>query len=160
MSSLTDMIEVIILDLMEAQDGACEIARNAFAAELRVAPSQVSYVISTRFSHRQGYLVESRRGGAGYVKIRRLPYTDEADYLMHLACSMADSLTQHDATVIIDQLEGMQLLSPEMALIMKAAIDDRSLNLVDIRRRDAVRSRIFRNMLTGVAALTESEVSP
>ena len=154
MSSLTDMIEATILDLMEAQDGACEIARNAFAAELRVAPSQISYVISTRFSHRQGYLVESRRGGSGYVRIQRLPYTEEADYLMHLAKSLADSLSQHEARVLINQLKNLEIISVDMGWIMKAALADDSLKLLDPQSRDRVRAQIFHNILIRLAALT------
>jgi len=61
MGSMTDNIERAILELIEEQDGSCEISRNAFASELEVAPSQITYVITTRFSHRHGYLVESRR---------------------------------------------------------------------------------------------------
>ncbi len=157
MSSLTDMIERTILDLIEEQDGACEIARNAFAAEMQVAPSQITYVISTRFSHRHGYLVESRRGGSGYVRIRRIPYSDDADHIMYLVRSVADSLSQHDATVLLEQLMGKELLSRELALLMRAALSDASLRRVDIGRRDRVRSDLFRNMLTRVAALTEGE---
>ncbi len=158
MSSLTDMIEATILDLMEAQDGACEIARNAFAAELRVAPSQISYVISTRFSHRQGYLVESRRGGSGYVRIQRLPYTEEAEYLMHLAKSLADSLSQHEARVLINQLKNLEIISVDMGWIMKAALADDSLKLLDPQSRDRVRAQIFHNILIRLAALTGEEV--
>ena len=158
MSSLTDMIEATILDLMEAQDGTCEIARNAFAAELRVAPSQISYVISTRFSHRQGYLVESRRGGSGYVRIQRLPYTEEAEYLMHLAKSLADSLSQHEARVLINQLKNLEIISVDMGWIMKAALADDSLKLLDPLSRDRVRAQIFHNILIRLAALTGEEV--
>lgn len=158
MSSLTDMIEATILDLMEAQDGTCEIARNAFAAELRVAPSQISYVISTRFSHRQGYLVESRRGGSGYVRIQRLPYTEEAEYLMHLAKSLADSLSQHEARVLINQLKNLEIISVDMGWIMKAALADDSLKLLDPQSRDRVRAQIFHNILIRLAALTGEEV--
>jgi transcriptional regulator CtsR len=59
MSSLTDMIERAILELIERHDGYCEIARNAFAAEMKVAPSQITYVISTRFGHEHGYIART-----------------------------------------------------------------------------------------------------
>ncbi len=157
MSSLTDRIERTILDLIEEQDGACEIGRNAFAAEMQVAPSQITYVISTRFSHRHGYLVESRRGGSGYVRIRRVPYSDEADQIMYLVRSLADSLSQHDAAVLVKQLLGKDLLSRELALLMKAALSDASLRRVDRGRRDQVRSDMFRNMLIRIAALAGEE---
>jgi transcriptional regulator CtsR len=105
MSSLTDMIERAILELIERHDGYCEIARNAFAAEMKVAPSQITYVISTRFGHEHGYIVESRRGGSGYIRIMRVPYTDHSEYIMHLLRTMDDYLTQHDVNILIDSLQ-------------------------------------------------------
>lgn len=158
MSSLTDMIEEAILGLIEEADGFCEISRNAFAARLQVAPSQVTYAISTRFGHRHGYLVESRRGGAGYIRIRRIPYSEDSDYIMHLVRSVSDRLSQHDAHVLIEQLMNMELLSREMSLLMKASLSDASLQRVEIRSRDGVRSDLFRHLLTLAAALTEEDL--
>ena len=119
MSSLTDMIERAILELIERHDGYCEIARNAFAAEMKVAPSQITYVISTRFGHEHGYIVESRRGGSGYIRIMRVPYTDHSEYIMHLLRTMDDHLTQHDVNILIDSLQYENLISQKIANLMK-----------------------------------------
>lgn len=156
MSSLTDMIERTILDLIEQQDGYCVLSRNAFASELQVAPSQITYVITTRFSHRHGYLVESRRGGSGYVRITRVPYTRQADYLMHLVRSVSDHLSQHQANVMIDQLEALDLISQEVLLLMKASLSDAGLRQIESPTRDLVRSDLFRQMLTRLAAVEEA----
>ncbi|HPX93656.1 MAG TPA: CtsR family transcriptional regulator [Bacillota bacterium] len=155
MSSLTDMIEKVILDLIEEQDGSCELSRNAFASELQVAPSQITYVITTRFSHRQGYMVESRRGGSGYVRITRVPYSEEAEYLMHLARSVSDQLSQHEANVMINQLMELELVPRKMLLLMKASLSDASLRQISLPMRSRVRSDLFRQMLTGLAAQKE-----
>ncbi len=152
MGSMTDNIERAILELIEEQDGSCEISRNAFASELEVAPSQITYVITTRFSHRHGYLVESRRGGAGYVRIRRVPFSKEAEHLMHLASSVTDRLSQHQAYVMINQLMGLELLTREALLLMRASLSDASLRQIASPTRDRVRSDLFRQMLTGLAA--------
>ena len=92
--SISDRIEEAILGLIEEQDGSCQIVRNVMAAEMRVTPSQITYVLSTRFTYEQGFLVESRRGGSGFVRIKRIPYSDVTEYLMQLVRSMPDSLTQ------------------------------------------------------------------
>ncbi len=155
MSSLTDMIERTILDLIEKQDGFCELSRNAFASELQVAPSQITYVITTRFSHRHGYVVESRRGGSGYVRITRVPYTREAEYLMHLVRSVSTRLSQHQANVLIGQLRALDLISQEVLLLMKASLSDTSLRQIAMPTRDLVRSDLFRQMLTRLAAEEE-----
>ncbi len=155
MSSLTDKIERTILALIEEQDGSCEIARNAFAAELRVAPSQITYVISTRFGHRQGYLVESRRGGAGYVRIRRVPHKESADHMMHLVRAVSEYLSQHDANVLVEQLYRAELISQSTRELMKTALSDESLRAIRGATRDRVRSDLFSNMLTLLAVMEE-----
>lgn len=152
MSSLTDMIERTILDLIDKQDGFCELSRNAFASELQVAPSQITYVITTRFSHRHGYMVESRRGGSGFVRITRVPYTEETEYLLHLARSVPDRLSQHQAIVMINQLMALDLLSRDILLLMKTALSDTSLRQIAVPTRDRVRSDLLRQMLTRLAA--------
>lgn len=157
MSSLTDQIEQVILELLDAHDGVCEIARNAFAAEMEVTPSQITYVISTRFSHRQGYLVESRRGGAGYVRIRRVPYSDEADFVMQRVRSMEDRLSQHDAHMMVDELATLDVVSDEMRRLMRAALSNHSLSALKGPIRDRTRADILRNMMTMIATLTEED---
>ncbi len=157
MSSLTDMIERAILELIDQHDGYCEIARNAFAAEMKVAPSQITYVISTRFGHEHGYMVESRRGGSGYIRIMRVPYTDHAEYVMRLMRKMDDYLTQHDVNVLIDSLQYENLVSREMASLMRTALSDRSLALISGRERHETRALIFKNMLLYIATLGDEE---
>jgi transcriptional regulator CtsR len=145
MSSLTDMIERAILELIERHDGYCEIARNAFAAEMKVAPSQITYVISTRFGHEHGYIVESRRGGSGYIRIMRVPYTDHSEYIMHLLRTMDDYLTQHDVNILIDSLQYENLISRKIANLMRTSLSDRSLALISGRDRHETRSLIFKS---------------
>lgn len=157
MSSLTDMIERSILELIERHDGYCEIARNAFAAEMKVAPSQITYVISTRFAHEHGYIVESRRGGSGYIRIMRVPYTDHSEYIMHLLRTLDDHLTQHDVNLLIDSLQYEGLVSREMANLMRVSLSDRSLALIGGHDRHETRSLIFKNMLLYIASLDNEE---
>jgi|LSQX01.1.fsa_nt_gb transcriptional regulator CtsR len=155
MSSLTDMIERTLLELIDEQDGCCVISRNAFASELQVAPSQITYVITTRFTHRHGYLVESRRGGSGYVRITRVPSSEGSDYLMHLARSVPERLSQHQALVMVDQLGRLELISDEVLLLMKASLSDASLRQIATPARDRVRSDLFRQILIRLAAKGE-----
>ncbi len=157
MGSLTDLIEQAILDLIEQHDGYAEIARNAFAAEMKVAPSQITYVISTRFGHEHGYIVESRRGGSGYIKIMRVPHSDHSEYVMHLMRAADDHLTQHDVNILIDNLLNYELITHEMASLMKSSLSDRSLALIAGRDRHETRSLIFKNMLLYIASIGDEE---
>ena len=72
---VTDMIAAAILAALESQDGTAEIQRNELASRLGCVPSQISYVITSRFTPEQGYVVESRRGGGGYIRISRVRVT-------------------------------------------------------------------------------------
>jgi transcriptional regulator CtsR len=150
--SISDRIEEAILGLIEEQDGSCQIVRNVMAAEMRVTPSQITYVLSTRFTYEQGFLVESRRGGSGFVRIKRIPYSDVTEYLMQLVRSMPDSLTQHDVYILVSGMKNDDIVSERIARIFFSVLSDRSLFRLANPLRDEVRSDIFKTILTSLAA--------
>lgn len=80
---ITDRIEAFICELTKAEDGWVELGRNELAGIFNCVPSQINYVISTRFTPERGYAVESRRGGGGFIKIRRLE-ADAGDIIANL----------------------------------------------------------------------------
>ena len=80
---ISDMIEEFIKDLFDEQNEAIEIQRNELAEQFKCVPSQINYVISTRFKPQQGYYVESKRGGGGHITIRKVK-SDKEDYLLHI----------------------------------------------------------------------------
>lgn len=72
MSMIADKIEKFILDRMREEQEKLILKRNELADELDCAPSQISYVLSTRFSNERGFDVESRRGLGGYIRIKKI----------------------------------------------------------------------------------------
>ncbi|HHV41859.1 MAG TPA: CtsR family transcriptional regulator, partial [Clostridiaceae bacterium] len=122
MSNISDRIERMIDDLLDQHNGIVEISRNKLAEEIRVVPSQISYVLTTRFSNNHGYVVESRRGGGGSITIKRISTSSAAEAIRHLFQEMPDYLTQQEANLIISNLLRAGLLDETLAEIFKAAI--------------------------------------
>jgi transcriptional regulator CtsR len=108
-------------------------------------PSQINYVISTRFSPERGYYVESKRGGGGNIKIKRIDITKDR-YIMHLINSIDTSLSQQEAEIIIKNLQGYNIIDAKTAKILKVTTNDKVIGLPK-EYRDDVRTRIFKNIL-------------
>ena len=94
MASITDKIELFINELMN-NSNSIQIKRNELANLFNCAPSQINYVISTRFKPSQGYYVESKRGGGGNIKIRKINNT-KSDYIMHIINNVGKTITTND----------------------------------------------------------------
>lgn len=142
---LSDLIEEYIKELMDENDDFTEFGRNELAQYFNCVPSQINYVISTRFSPERGYYVESRRGGGGNIKIKRIDVTKD-QYVMHLINSIGDVITQQEADIIINNLLKLEIATSDVAKIMRVATNDKVLNL-PIEYKDTTRSRILKNML-------------
>ena len=142
---LSEVIEQYIKELIAESDDFVEFGRNELAEYFNCVPSQINYVISTRFSPERGYYVESRRGGGGNIKIKRIDMTRN-NYIMHIINSIDRSLTQQEAGIIINNLIDLEIISSEVAKLFKVATNDKVLNL-PVEYRDEVRTRILKNML-------------
>ena len=145
---LSDLIEQYIKDLMAENDDYTEFGRNELAQYFNCVPSQINYVISTRFSPERGYYVESKRGGGGNIKIKRIDITKNK-YIMHLINSIDDVISQQEADIIINNLLGYGIIDNDSAKLMKVATNDKVLNL-PIEYKDLVRTRILKNMLVNI----------
>lgn len=150
MARLSDVIESFLKELMDDTNGCIEIQRNELAIKFNCVPSQINYVISTRFSRDRGYFVESRRGGGGNISIKRLDMSEKANYLMHIIVAMGDSISQQSAEIFINNFIGFDIVSAREAILMKAAISDRALSMVQPSHRDGLRAYIFKNMLSSI----------
>ena len=129
MASLSDIIENFIIKMFkEMEEEVLEIQRNELANKFQCAPSQINYVLSTRFSLERGYYVESKRGGGGYVRITRLNIDDEEKLIKHILENIGDSISQQNAMDYIKRLHEKGIISLKEALIIRAAIDRKSLS--------------------------------
>lgn len=146
MSRISDIIEGFIKELLEsANNQAVEIQRNELANYFNCAPSQINYVLTTRFTLDKGYIIESRRGGGGYIKILQLNI-DKNQLLRLLLEEINESISMMRAAAIVSMLKEKRFISDREAEIIAAAISDRSIN-VPMNIKDTVRAAILKNIL-------------
>ena len=145
---MSDIIEEFIKELFDEGNDAIEIQRNELAEHFNCVPSQINYVISTRFKPSQGYYVESRRGGGGHITIKKVK-NDKEDYIMHIINNIGNQLTSNDVDILISDFLSYNIIDTKEAKLLKVATSDNVLKLTkDIK--DEVRARIFKNMLLNI----------
>lgn len=148
MAQLSDTIERFIKELME-EDAQIELKRNELAQHFGCAPSQINYVLATRFSVDHGYIIESRRGGGGYVRIVRMTHNDGSNLLETLYNRIGTSIDEDSANAIIAHLYEKKMITRHEALIMRAAVARSALQL-PVSAKDVLRASVLRNMLAQV----------
>ena len=147
---ISDSVANYILNLLNQENGTAEIQRNELASYLGCVPSQINYVIETRFTPEHGYLVESQRGGGGYIRIVRL-MDDKQRTLLEAARGIGGRLTQNDAARLTRALVSAELLSQREGQLLLSACSDGALAEVDKSDRDRLRAAIFRCAVMGIA---------
>lgn len=143
---MSDLVAQYIIRMLDEQNGSAEIQRNELAGNLGCVPSQINYVITSRFTPEQGYMVESRRGGGGYIRISRVK-TDRGTAIMHIINSVGSSLDKATAEIMLRNMLQRKMLELPSAKIIATALSDRTLSQVEQDKRDAVRADLFKNML-------------
>jgi len=148
MARISDIIEDFLKALIrDSFENSIEIQRNELAKFFDCSPSQINYVLMTRFGFNQGYVIESQRGGGGYIKITRL-IMDKHSCLQHIINQeLQGALTKSEANRVIGVLLEYKLINNREAQIMQAAIDDNALT-APINVKDQIRSNILKSMLT------------
>lgn len=148
---ISDAITAYILHRMEeTEDGSAELQRNVLAEQMGCVPSQITYVLTSRFTPAQGYIVESRRGGGGYIRVQRVKWEPALPSLMHVVNSIGEELVPAAAQAILDNLVSQNLLSPEVGRVMSAALSDQAYRQVPAEQRDRLRAALMKQMLTSV----------
>ena len=148
---MSDLVAEYIKNVLDECNGTAEIQRNELANNLGCVPSQINYVISSRFTQENGYIVESRRGGGGYIRITRVKYsTDTSTIIMHIVNSIGTSLDFTSANIILENLLINNIISTDISKIMKSTISDRALINVPREIRNTIRSTIMKNMLLAI----------
>lgn len=144
---LSNIIEEFIKEML-AENREIELQRNELANRFNCVPSQINYVISTRFSPERGYSVESRRGGGGYIKITRTAPENE-NYILHIINSVGDSISAASSTAILETLYNYGLITHNEAKIIMAALSDSSI-IISRPQRDTIRAKMLKNILVNL----------
>lgn len=139
--NISDSIEVFINKLLNDASGEVMINRNDLAKYLGCVPSQINYVISKRFTVERGYIVESKRGISGYIRIARISIPDDA-LMMHVINSVGDSIDFASAKAILKNLVELDLITRNEAELILTA-----LSFVSSEYGEALRAEIFKAML-------------
>ena len=144
---ISDLIASFLQEsLEEAENGVLEVQRSDLAQRFNCVPSQINYVMSTRFSPERGYIVESRRGGNGYIRITRVQM-DHQTLLMHVINSLGDEVDLASARAILSNLVQSGTLEENMGRALLAAVGDKALAAVPRDKRDCVRAAILNQVL-------------
>ena len=143
---ISDLVAQYILEMLEEQGGNAEIQRNELAGNLGCVPSQINYVITSRFTPEQGYIVESRRGGGGYIRITRVK-TDKGTALMHIINSIGTTLDKSTAEILIKNMYSQSIIDERIAKLLLSAMSERVYADITQEQRNRLRARIFKNML-------------
>ena len=143
---ISDMIAEFIRGELEDADGVLELQRNDLAQRFHCVPIQLNYVMSTRFSPEHGYIVESRRGGGGYIRITRVR-VDRPTLLMHFINSIGPEIDTQSALAIVRNLYETEAISQETARLLQIVLSDTALRSVPRSTRDTLRADLMRQVL-------------
>ncbi|MCG8542152.1 MAG: CtsR family transcriptional regulator [Clostridia bacterium] len=149
MARLSDLIEAFIKDLLKDSDAQIiEIKRNELASEFNCAPSQINYVLTTRFSVEKGYAIESKRGGGGHIRIIRLKI-DDTQLIYNIIGEIGDSINMAKAVSLVNFFLERGIIKKREATIMIAAINNRAIN-IDSEIKNSVRASILKSMIASL----------
>ena len=149
---LTDHIAKLIEEMLNAGDGILELQRNEMASRLGCVPSQISYVISSRFTPERGYVIESRRGGGGCIRIVR-KQMGKSEYLMHFFCAIGTAISESEANAYLCNLTDMGLLSEQSFRLARAALSNAAFSSVHPSVRNTVRADGLKQMILSLMAV-------
>ncbi|MEA4814090.1 MAG: CtsR family transcriptional regulator [Oscillospiraceae bacterium] len=143
---ISDLIEEFIRQSLEDADGVIELQRSDLAQRFNCVPSQINYVMSTRFSPEHGYIVESRRGGNGYIRITRV-HVDRQTLLMSVINTIGDSLDYASAKAITQNLVDSGAIELDVGRALLAAVSDRALAAAERDERNMIRADIYKQVI-------------
>ena len=150
---LSDSIEQFIKELLNQESTEVELKRNELAEYFGCAPSQINYVLATRFSPDHGYLTESRRGGGGYIRIVRVVQSGSQRLMYLVNDRIGDSIGEEECLRLISQLKEQRIVTADEAALMASAVSTRALSVpVPDVLKDAMRAKMMKSMLMTIAA--------
>lgn len=146
--NMSDIIEAYIKKILNAEE-QIEIRRNEMADRFHCVPSQINYVINTRFTEQQGYSVESKRGGGGYIRIMKVKILDQAELLDKLIAIVGESITQKDAFAVTQNLYSRGIITKREGNLMLSVLD-KSLAPYTGEYEERIRALLLRNFLNSL----------
>ncbi|MEQ3352912.1 CtsR family transcriptional regulator [Aedoeadaptatus acetigenes] len=149
MARLSNHIEDYLRALLLEREGQIEIKRNVLAEHFNCAPSQINYVLTTRFTPVQGFFVESRRGGGGFIRIVQVEIKSDAEFYDRLTEAVGKSITQSKANQILDTLQEMDYVTENERHLLGLTLSDRALAAAG-DKRNGVRADLLQNILLGI----------
>lgn len=144
--NISDIIERYLKSIL-AEASQIEIKRSEVADQFDCVPSQINYVIKTRFTLQNGYLVESKRGGGGYIRIAKVDLISDPNILDELIEYVGNSINETKAFQILQTLYENELLTHKEAHLIATALEKSTLSLADSDLEDAIRARILHKIL-------------
>ena len=147
MARISDTIENFIKDMInEERERQVLIQRNELADKFSCAPSQINYVLTTRFTYEKGYIIESKRGGGGCIVIKKITYDDKDERLLLINTSIGESITYGGALSILDHLKDTKNIIEKEYEIIKISLNDRT--LVSVEDKNKLRADMLKGIIT------------
>ena len=145
---MSDIIEAYIKQILNTEEQV-EIRRNEMATHFNCVPSQINYVINTRFTEQHGYLVESKRGGGGYIRIMKVKFLEEVDLLNEMIRIVGNSISERDAYAVVQNLYNQKIISKREGNLILAVMDKAFLQALQ-ENEDAGRAGLLKKLLTSL----------
>lgn len=143
---ISDAIAKLIEEMINEGEGCAEIKRNDLAYQLGCVPSQINYVITSRFTPERGYIIESRRGGGGYIRIIRKQMGKD-EYLMHFLYAIGSSVDEKEAVAFLGNLLDQEIISEREYVLLSGTLSNTALGKLDGVGRNTVRADILRHII-------------
>lgn len=143
---ISDSIAAFIDEMLDDCGGTLEIKRNDLAKRLGCVPSQINYVVSSRFTPERGYIIESRRGGGGYIRIIRKAMSED-ELLMKIFTSAKDGVNERELTDFLETLYASDMITAREARFIRACLSQTALSSLPREIQNTIRAEGFRNMI-------------
>ena len=149
MANISDIIEAFLLDTL-GEDDSLNISRNELASYFSVAPSQINYVLSTRFTPDKGYSIESHRGGGGFITVVRLSESPHELLMQIINRPANEGYSYNSACNVVDRLTSEGVLTPREGALIKSTLADKALLTPTVMQKDILRASILKSVASTI----------
>ena len=143
--NMSDLIENYLKNVLHKNE-TVEIRRSEIADQFNCVPSQINYVINTRFTIQQGYVVESKRGGGGYIRIMKVNLVDEMDILNELGNLIPEELSEREGNHLLQNLYENELISKREAQMMSLMMEKDTFSS-NVKNAAEIRSNMMKKLI-------------